>query len=155
MNNVTKIVQKYRQAPWRVQRQWIGLFLLGSVLVAIVAGIYLSITTRADLAGREIQNLNADILDKQRENADLETTLAGLTSTDAMIQRAQALGFHPVAPQDMVYVIVPGYSLKGPVDLSSTQAHPLSLIILPEYTESLFDWFAREISASAPVGGQP
>ncbi|HVN54070.1 MAG TPA: hypothetical protein VMT46_07040, partial [Anaerolineaceae bacterium] len=72
MNNVTKIVQKYRQAPWRVQRQWIGLFLLGSVLVAIVAGIYLSITTRADLAGREIQNLNADILDKQRENADLE-----------------------------------------------------------------------------------
>ncbi len=55
MNNVTQIVQKVRQAPWRVQRQWIGLFLLGLVLVAMVAGIYLNVTVRATLAGREIQ----------------------------------------------------------------------------------------------------
>jgi cell division protein FtsL len=155
MNNVTKIVQKYRQAPWRVQRQWIGLFLLGFVLVAMVAGIYLSITTRADLAGREIQNINVEILDNQRSNADLETTLAGLTSTEAMARRAEQLGFHSAGPEDMTYVIVPGFTLKGAVDMSSSAARPITPVILPEYRESLFDWFAREISVSAPAGDQP
>jgi cell division protein FtsL len=102
MNNVTHIVRKYRQAPWRVQRQWIGLFLLGPVLVAMIAAIYLNVTARAALAGREIQNLDADIISNQRTNADLETQLAGLTSTEAMQERAQELGFHPAAPEDVV-----------------------------------------------------
>ena len=57
MNNVTRIVRKYRQAPWRVQRQWIGLFLLALVLVAMVAAIYLNVTVRATVAGREIHLL--------------------------------------------------------------------------------------------------
>ena len=67
MNNVTQIVQTVRQANWRVQRQWIGLFLLGLVLIAMVAGIYLNITVRATLAGREIQMLQADIATNTRE----------------------------------------------------------------------------------------
>ena len=93
MDNVTQIVQKVRQAPWRVQRQWIGLFLLGLVVMAMVAGIYLNVTVRATLAGREIQallnpsliNLNPDlqpnsIATNQCINSELEMQLADLTS---------------------------------------------------------------------------
>jgi cell division protein FtsL len=155
INNVTQIVQKYRQAPWRVQRQWIGLFLLGLVLVAMVAGIYVNLTTRADLAGREIQNINTDILDNQRKNADFETQLAGLTSDAAMMKRAESLGFQPVSPDEITYVVVPGFVTKPPIDLSSTTKAPARAVILPEYTESLFDWFAYEIGATAPAGAQP
>jgi cell division protein FtsL len=155
INNVTQIVQKYRQAPWRVQRQWIGLFLLGLVLVAMVAGIYVNLTTRADLAGREIQNINNDILDNQRKNADFETQLASLTSDASMMQRAEKLGFQPVSPDELTYVVVPGFVARPPIDLSSTTRAPTSPVILPEYTESLFDWFSREIGATVPSGGQP
>ncbi len=155
INNVTQIVRKYRQAPWRIQRQWIGLFLLGPVLLAMVAGIYLNITTRADLAGREIQNLNGEIITNQRANADLETSLASLTSDEAMQKRAQDLGFHPVAPEDMTYVVVPGYSPRQPVDMSTKDTGPARPVILPEYTESLFDWLAHELGTPASSGGQP
>ena len=73
MENVTQIVQQVRQAHWRVQRQWIGLFLLGLVAVSMVAGIYLNITVRATLAGREIQSLQNQLIDDQRANSDQET----------------------------------------------------------------------------------
>ena len=56
MENVSQIVQKVRQAHWRVQRQWIGLFLLGLVAVSMVAAIYLNVTVRATLAGREVHD---------------------------------------------------------------------------------------------------
>ncbi len=101
MNNVTQIVQKVRQAPWRVQRQWIGLFLLALVLMAMVAGIYLNVTVRATLAGREIQALRNEITTNQRVDADLETQLAGLVSVEAMQQRAGAMGFQPASPENI------------------------------------------------------
>ena len=42
-----KQIQAYKQTPWRVQLQWIGLFLLGLILVAAITGIYLSINAQA------------------------------------------------------------------------------------------------------------
>src|SRR5512136_1268130 len=106
MENVTQIVQKVRQAHWRVQRQWIGLFLLGLVLVAMVAGIYLNITVRATLAGREIQMLQTDITNNTRANSDLETQLAGLSSVESMQKRADAMGYGPADSTDITYVFV-------------------------------------------------
>jgi len=156
MNNVTQIVQKVRQAPWRVQRQWIGLFLLALVLMAMVAGIYLNVTVGATLAGRETIALQATITTNQRVNADSETQLAGLTSVEAMQQRAEAIGFQPASPDDITYVAVPGYVAQSAVDLSTPgAAHPAAPVILPEYTESWFDYFMNQQASSASAGGQP
>ncbi len=163
MNNVSQIVQKVRQAPWRVQRQWVGLFLLGLVLVAMVAGIYLNITVRATLAGREIQMLQAnttndvpDINDNRQTNSDLEMQLASLTSVDSMRQRADALGFQPATLEEITYLTVPGYSPRKAVDLSIPGSNQSQApIILSEYTESLFDWVSRKLAASVSTGGQP
>ena len=169
MNNVTQIVQKVRQAPWRVQRQWIGLFLLGLVVIAMVAGVYLNITVRATLAGREIQMLrNPSLLNPfpdsqsnsistdQRINTELETQLAGLTSVESMRQRAEAMGFQAITPGDMIFVAVPGYPEQSTVDLSNPGSnHPAAPVILPEYTESWFDYFLNQQVSSAASGAQP
>lgn len=156
MNNVTEIVQTVRQANWRVQRQWIGLFLLGLVLVAMVAGIYLNITVRATLAGREIQMLQADIANNTRANSDYETLLAGLSSVESMQKRAEAMGYSPAEPADITYVSVPGYTPRSSVNMSSPKAaQPQSFYILPAYTESLFDWLTRTMAQSVSAGGQP
>ena len=149
MKNITQIVQKVRQAPWRVQRQWIGLLLLGLVLVTMVAGIYLNVTTRASINGREIQILTAEIDSNKRTNADQETELAALTSTEAMQARAVALGFGPVTPDEITYIAVPGYTGNQTVNLSTQASSPAPSLLQPEYSETLFDWFTRQISAGA------
>ncbi len=159
MTNVTQIVQHVRQAHWRVQRQWIGLFLLGLVAVSMVAGIYLNITVRATLAGREVLSLQNQLIDDQRANSDQETILAGLTSVASMQQRAEAMGFKPVDPGTITYVVVPGYVPQTSVDMSQpeadSQGQSQKPVILPAYTESLFDWITRTLVSSTSVGGQP
>ena len=156
MENVSQIVQKVRQAPWRVQRQWIGVFLLALVMTAMVAGIYLNITVRATLAGRETQTLRNEITANQLINADAETHLAGLTSVEAMQLRAEAMGFHPAIPDEITYVSVPGYVTQPSVDLSTPGANqPVAPIILPEYTESWFDYFMNQQTRSTTAGDLP
>ncbi len=156
--NVSQIVQKVRQANWRVQRQWIGLFLLTLVIVSMVAAIYLNITVRATLAGREVQLLQPTLISAQQENSNLETQMAGLNSVESMQKRAQDLGFNPASPEDITYVFVSGYTnqavnMSQPVPTSQAQ----SLVPVPpaEYTESLFDWITRTLASSASAGGQP
>jgi hypothetical protein len=156
MNNVTNIVQQVRQAPWRVQLQWIGLFLLSLVLMAMVAGIYLNVTVRATLAGREIISLQTAITIAKRENADMETKLAGMTSVEAMQPRADALGFQPANTDDITYIEVPGYVGPSTVNLSTPgTAQPAVPVILPEYSESWLDYFINQKASSASAGGQP
>jgi cell division protein FtsL len=148
MDNLTHIVNKVKQAPWRVQRQWIGLILLVLVLVAMVAGIYINVNARAAISGRQIQLLTADIEDNKQENADMETVLAQLTASKSMQARAEALGFEPASTDEITYVAVAGFVEKSPVDLSTqSQASPVSLI-KAEYKETLFDWFTRQMTAS-------
>jgi hypothetical protein len=156
MNNVTQIVQRVRQAPWRVQRQWIGLFLLALVLVAMIASLYLNVTVGATLAGRETISLQATITTNQRVNADSETKLAALTSISAMQKRASAMGFTPANPDEIVYVAVPGYAPQSAVDMSTPGSNqPPAPIILPEYTESWIDYFINKQASSDSSGGQP
>ncbi len=146
MTQLTQMVQKVRQAPWRVQRQWIGLILLVIVLLAMLAGIYLSVTVRAGIVGREIQFLSAQIEQNQQKNADLQTQLAALTAVQNMEARAQALGFVPVSPEEITYIVVPGYVEESLVDLSTVSQDDSVSLLQPEYFETLFDWLTRKIA---------
>lgn len=154
MDNVNKLVSKVRQAPWRVQRQWIGLFLLGVVVVTMVSALYLNVTVRTAVAGREIQMLEDDIAVNERANADLETELAGLTSVEAMTQRALALGLQPASPDEITYVYVAGYHTPSAVNMSTSNEVSETPILLPVHTETLFDWFIRKLATPIQTGGQ-
>jgi cell division protein FtsL len=148
----TQIIHAYRQAPWRVQRQWVGIFLLVVIGAAMVAAIYLDVTARTAMAGREIQELRFDIETVQRENADLETQLADLTSTAVMQQRAEQLGYRPVQPGELDYVAVPGFVTPEPEILLTAQDTSPQIKTEPaEYTESLLEWFNDRIK----FGGAP
>jgi cell division protein FtsL len=147
---VTRLVQAYRQAPWRTQRQWIVLFLLAMVSLGMVAGLYLNVTARAALAGREVQGLEASITANERINDDLETQIASALSTDTMSRRAAAMGFVPVTTEELEFLPVSGYlppapaSLVAPSDQAPSQAGTNS-----QYTQSLLDWLNQKISAAS------
>jgi hypothetical protein len=147
--NVNHYIHAYKVAPWRIQRQWVGGALLAVVTLAMVAALYLIVTSQAAIAGREIQDLTYSITISQQVSGDLQTQLASLTSASAMESRALELGFRPIESDEVEYLVVPGYSEPEPFILSATQHLQLSaLTIAPEYNQSLLDWMDEKISSS-------
>ena len=150
IQNVNHLVHAYKIAPWRIQRQWIVSALLAVVALAMVATLYLDVTSQAAIAGREILNLTASIAVSQQSSGDLQTQLASLTSASVMEQRALELGFRPIEPVEVEYLIVPGYFSPAPDILSSAPLPQLSALSIPlEYNESLFDWMDKKIAYSS------
>ena len=144
----TRIIHAYKQAPWRIQRQWVGAFLLVVIGTAMIAALFLDVTARAAVAGREIQEIRFEILSIQRENADLETRLAKLTSSAEMENRASSLGYRPVMPGELDYVAVPGFVAPEPDLLRAAQDAILTQSSLPfEYSESLLEWLDGRIKS--------
>lgn len=141
MQTVNIFVHAAKQAPWRMQRQWIGVFLLSVLGLAMVAALYLDVTARAAIAGREIQDLSAGTTAMQHANADLQTRVASMTSAQVMAERALALGFRPVRPGEVEYILVPGYVAPQPLILETApQARLHAPAVPPEFTQSLLDW---------------
>jgi cell division protein FtsB len=142
----TQIIHAYKQAPWRVQRQWVGAFLLALIGLAMIAALYLDVTARAAVAGREIQELRIEITGIQRGNADLETQLADLTSNAVMQQRALELGYRPVKPGELDYMAVPGFAAPEPaILLDAEDVASFGQIVPKEYTQSLIEWLDERI----------
>lgn len=148
--------QAFKQAPWRSQIQFVGLFLLGLVVVILVAGIYLSISGQAAQAGLETYNLNYKQDSLERSIADSKAQLALISSSSIMEQRAQAMGFSEADPNNVVYVMVPGYTGKQTAILAPPPGivNQQSTVIKTEYRESLWDWLFQGINRlSASVRG--
>ena len=143
-----QIIHAYKQAPWRVQRQYVGAFLLAVIGLSMIAALYLDVTARAAVAGREIQDLRFQITTLQRANADLETQLAKLTSTAEMERRALELGYRPVKPGELDYVAVPGFAAPEPYILSAAEdVAPRAQVLPVEYTQSLIEWMDDRVAA--------
>ncbi len=146
LETVNHVVHAYKMAPWRVQRQWIGSFLLVVVFLSMVAALYLDVTAHAAITGREIQDLTVQISATEHASADLQTQLATLTSTSIMEQRAQELGFRPVQPAEVEYLVVAGYTPPQPNILNTLPLPGLSApTIPPEYNQSLLDWLNQRL----------
>jgi hypothetical protein len=144
----TRIIHAYKQAPWRIQRQWVGAFLLAVIGIAMVAALFLDVTARAAVAGREMQEMRFEILTTQRANADLETRLAKLTSSAEMERRARALGYRPVQPGELDYIAVPGFVAPEPDILRAASDVTIPETSLPfEYTQSLLEWLDGRIKS--------
>jgi hypothetical protein len=149
IQNVNHLVHAYKIAPWRVNRQWFGTAFLAVLSLAMISAIYLDVTSKAAIAGREIQDLNSSITISKQVSGDLQTQLASLTSSSVMKQRALELGFRPMKNGEAEYLVVAGYTSIEP-DILSSASHPqLSALSIPrEYNESLLDWMDEKISTS-------
>jgi hypothetical protein len=133
------LIQAYRQAPWRNQLKWIATFLLGVIVVALVAGLYLSISAQSVAIGLEIQGSNQIKIVIEQDIADLNNQLGDLTAGPAMLTRAKALGYDYVNPSDIEYMLVPGYSGRQTVSLAPQTAPEVysEPTLNPDYTSSL------------------
>ena len=133
------LIQAYGQAPWRNQLKWIATFLLGVIVVALVAGLYLSISAQALSIGLEIQKNNRDKIVIGQDIANQRNQLGDLTAGPAMLKRAKALGFDYVNPSEIEYILVPGYAGRQTASLAP-QTPPEKYsepLINPEYIRSL------------------
>lgn len=137
-----RIIQAYKQAPWRVQLQWIGALLLVLVVGMLISGVYLYLSAEATEAGTIIRGLELEREERQIRIADLNTKLAYLRSAAFMEQRAESLGYRNATIDDIVYVAVPGYSGRQVVFLAPPPGNdPVNAsIIKPVYRQSLWEW---------------
>ena len=148
MDTLNRFNHAYSQAPWRIQRQWVSIFLLIVLAFAMIATLYLMVTSQAAIVGREIQDLRSEIIDTEHTNADLQTELARLTSMDVVEKRAYELGFRPVKPEEVEYLYVPGYiAPKGAMLAVAPELQPSAPDIPPEYTQSLLDWLDERLQS--------
>ncbi len=150
------LTQAFRQAPWRNQVQFVGLFLLALVVVVLVASVYLSISGRAAAAGLHAYSYSLERQDLERAIADHKSQIANLTSSAVMEQRAKDAGFERIDPSQAVYVLVPGYAGRQPVVLAAPPGVSNSGISLVKsaYRQSLWDWMFSGINRlSDSVGG--
>jgi hypothetical protein len=153
--SLENVLHAYTAAPWRAQRRWIGAILLVVLGLGMTAALYLDITSRAAITGRQIQALRTEIIATELVNADLKSRLAELTSSAAMEERALTLGYEPVETSNLEYLPVPGYVEPEPEILSSAGAlRPSAASMPPEYSESLFDWFGHRLESSFSTGGR-
>jgi hypothetical protein len=155
-----RIIQAYRQAPWRIQIQWIGAFLLGLLVIASITGIYLNINAQAAGAGRNIQRLESDIEDVNNEISDLTTELAAALSTEVMTEKAKELGFRIMSPSEAIYLEVPGYNPNADLMLAPPRVNVISEAptVRPSYRLSLWEWLSAKFwqtpSGNSPLGGE-
>ena len=147
MNSVRSLTQAYSQAPWRKQVKWIVFSLLLLVFLALVAGVYLSVTARAATIGREILLMQVDIDDIELEIADLNNQLAVITSAIEMEKRAKELGFVPIEKDQSFYLVVPGYTPREQARLAPppSPATPVTSAMPEGYNDSLLDWLRERI----------
>jgi cell division protein FtsL len=146
MDTINRFNHAYSQAPWRVQRQWVSVFLLIVLGFGMIASLYLMVTSQAAIVGREIQDLRLEIGQIEHANADLQTELARLTSKDEVERKAYALGLRPIEPEEIEYLYVPGYvAPKGAMLAAAPELQPSAPSIPPEYTQSLLEWLDERL----------
>jgi len=141
------ILQAYKQAPWRVQLQYIGLFLLGLVLVSAIMGVYLSISSQAATTGRRIQALENNMDEINNEIAALTTTLAEKTAIKVMQTKAEAMGFRTMDVNRALYLEIPGINPNADLVLAPPRVNVLveAPILREAYRTTLWDWFIEQI----------
>jgi hypothetical protein len=138
-----------REMAKRFQRQWIMVFLFGMVALATVAGMYLNVTANAAIAGREIQNMEAEINIIERTNADLQTNIATLLSNQVLAERAAGMHFEPTGRDGLVYIVVPGYFPAQAVRMVSVKTPAENMLDRPEFNETLIDWAREQLKLAA------
>lgn len=168
--------QAYSQAPWRSQTQLMGFFLLGVVVTALVSFIYLNTTAQAATYGRQIQDMQVNIYYPQTEISDqveqeltqpetlgqeedksieelrieianLEATLASLTSQAVIDNWAAENDMRPNDPANTMFLSVAGYSGMEVVNLAPPpRLERVTTSSLPAvYKQSLIDWLKQQV----------
>jgi hypothetical protein len=124
-NYTAPLARAFKEAPWRTQTQAVAIVSIFLLVVAIVAGFYLTVASRAATAGRDLQRLEAQKTVLIQANEELRAELSELRAVERMVQRALAMGFRPALPEQIHYVRVDNYPY-------TVQTTPPPRAVLPE-----------------------
>ena len=140
------IKQAFEQAPWRIQLRNVVWILLVVVCFFTVAIFNLNISSRTYAAGVAIQDLESEKNNTLRQIADLRHQLAMIKSSSEMEKRLGELGYERISdPEELVYLVVPGYLGEQPVyELPSSHKDESLTLIKPAYTQSLWEFFTQQ-----------
>ncbi len=137
--------QAFRQAPWRAQLQLTGGAALPLVTLLVIAVIYLVVNAGLANAGRLVLTLEERRSALERENGELRTRLAQMTTPQRLMEEARAMGFRQAQPNEIEYVVVDGLEPElpfiAPSPPSSLLDQPSSLS--PAFTETWGEWLSR------------
>lgn len=78
-------------------------------LGALLGTIYLYQASNIASVGRRVQQLQSELDEVKRDNAELEREIAEGQSLERLQSEAQRLGFVRARPEDIEYLIVPDY----------------------------------------------
>jgi cell division protein FtsB len=126
-----------KQAPWRTQTQTTSVVVTTVVVVLVIGALYLAQATRTATAGRALQQLELDKRTLEQQNAQLRAEIAALQSVPRLVARAQAMGYRPARPDEIVYLPVPGLApVVAPTPAPAEE--------VPVYDETLRGWLAEQ-----------
>ena len=149
MNRAQKILQAYRNTPWRRQIQVLSMFGAFAAVAALVMIVYIWMTSQAGTYGLQVQEYQATAQALEQSIEDKKVELADLTNTENLEKRAEEAGFQPVDPNRIRYLEVDGYYTQQPLQLAPAPnvAHAQTPDDgLPQtFTSSLFDWIRETI----------
>ena len=139
--------QAAKQAPWRIQLQRIGLFLLLLVAFSLLASIYLYLSAQITDTGVEIWRLEATREAAYYDIQSLQTELAEKSSVSLLKENADDLDFNRYVPQEVEYMVISGYYGNEPAIIGdpSQQAAAPDPMMKPAYTQSLWEWLLENL----------
>lgn len=139
--------QAFKQAPWRVQFQRIGMFLLALVIVSLVASVYLYFSAQIADVGVDIWRMEATRDAAHYDIESLQTELADKTSVEIMEERAKEMGFYRYSPEEVEYMVISGYHGRQPAVIGDPNPGEVvpDAILKPAYTQSLWEWLLENL----------
>ena len=139
--------QAHQQAPWRIQLQRIGIFLLALVIISLVASVYLYFSAQIADVGVEIWRIEATREAAYYDIESLQTNLAEKNAVSKMQERAEEMGFTRYSPQEVEYMVITGYYGQQPAIIGDTTPADTAPdeIIKPAYTQSLWEWLLENL----------
>lgn len=153
-----QLIQAYKQAPWRVQLLWASRAAVFLLFVFIFAGLYLGINEQITTTGLDIQRLDTEKEDLQRNISSEMSKFASLTSNKEMKQRVDEQKYSFPEEEDVLYIYIPGYIAPQTANLAPLPILNISNLnpIKPGYQTSLWDViveFTSQIIKNQDNGG--
>lgn len=162
MNRAQRIIQAYKNTPWRRQLGMFSSVVTAGLVLVLVGFAYTYLTSYGGTYGLQVQEYQTtnQYLDNEIENAKAD--LADITGSVPLATRAADLGYVPAQSNELRYIVVSNYPAnptpavfaEGPHQAEGQTTH-----LPPEFTTSLIDWlraFIYDLSlktGAADVGG--
>lgn len=131
--------QRFRDAPWQLQRQAVALLALGMFIALVIGALYLAQSASVATLGRQLEELIARRNQLEQTNEQLRSEIAQLRSVPRLLARAQELGFQPADERSIEYLYVAGYNPnREAAQAAAVEPPPAAL-----YDETFIGWLQQ------------